>query len=101
MNAPWLRIDLSRRQIEEGAVESIRDECFRWYLAARTPRGAQLLSKAPGARRSNNVATELYCSPAMARICREAIAAYHPVKVRGSLSGEATLLVGSSQESGW
>jgi hypothetical protein len=34
----------------------------------------------------------------MASICRDAIAAYHPVKTKGSPSGEATLMMGSAPE---
>ena len=98
MDAGWVRIDLSPRQMEEGAVKEIRAECFRWYMAARTPFGAQLLSKPPRAERARQVAVELHFSPAMALICRDAIAAYHPVRTKGSPSGETTLLMGSAQE---
>ena len=98
METRWSRIDLSPQQIEEGAVNRIREECFRWYMAARTPSDAQLLSKAPSAPRSKHVAIELYFSPTMARICRDAIAAYHPVKTNGSPSGETTVLMGSAPE---
>jgi hypothetical protein len=98
MDMRWLRIDLSRQQIAEGALSRIQQECFRWYLAARTPPGAQLLSKASDSRRLKDVAMELYFSPAMARICRDAIAGYHPAVASGSLPGAATLLVGSPPE---
>jgi hypothetical protein len=37
---------------------------------------------------------ELHFSPAMALICRDAIAAYHPVAASDSQIGGATLLVG-------
>ena len=98
METRWSRIDLSPQQIEEGAVNRIREECFRWYMAARTPSHAQLLSKVPSAPRAKHVAIELYLSPTMARVCRDAIAAYHPVRTSESPSGEATLLVGSEPE---
>jgi hypothetical protein len=42
---------------------------------------------------------ELYFSPAMALICRDAIAAYHPVVVSDSEIGDATLLVGENSGS--
>jgi hypothetical protein len=99
MDTSWVRIDLSPRQMEEGAVKRIRAECFRWYMAARTPSGAQLLSRPPGAERARQVAVELHFSPRMASICRDAIASYHPVRTKGSPSGEATLLMGSAPES--
>jgi hypothetical protein len=99
MDTSWVRIDLSPRQMEEGAVNRIRAECFRWYMAARTPSGAQLLSRPPGAERATQVAVELHFSPRMASICRDAIASYHPVRTKGSPSGEATLIMGSALES--
>jgi hypothetical protein len=67
-------------------------------MAARTPSGAQLLSRPPRAERARQVAVELHFSPRMASICRDAIAAYHPVKTKGSPSGEATLMMGSAPE---
>ena len=99
MTGPWLRVDLSKQQVEEGAVDRIREECFRWYLAARTPAGAQLFSKPPPAHRSKNMAMELHFSPVMALICRDAIAAYHPVVANNSRIGDATLLVGENSGS--
>jgi hypothetical protein len=86
--------------MEEGAIKQIRAECFRWYMAARTPFGAQLLSKPPKAARASVVAVELHFSPRMASICRDAIAAYHPIRTKGSPSGETTLLMGNAPESG-
>jgi hypothetical protein len=92
----WIRIDLSREQMDEGALVKIREECCRWYLAARTPPGARMLSRAPDVRRQANVSAELYFSPAMAYVCREALASYHPVAATGSPSGRVTLLVGDA-----
>ncbi len=70
-------------------------------MAAQTPEGACLLSRAPSPKGRSRVALELYVSPAMAPICRDAIDAYHPAGVGSSPSGEVTLLVGSLEESGW
>ena len=69
----WLRIDLSQRQLEEGAVGRIREECFRWHRAAQTPEDACLLSRMPDPKRRSRVALELYVSPTMGPICRDAI----------------------------
>jgi hypothetical protein len=98
MNHPWIRIDLSRQQVEAGAVGRIRDECCRWYLAADTPSGAQLFEKRPGPDRPARVATELYFTPTMARICHEAIAAYHPAGTTDCPTGEASLLIGTLEQ---
>jgi hypothetical protein len=98
MSEAWTRVDLSQEQLEQGALARIREECCRWYLAARTPPNAQMVSRAPDARRRDRVSAELYFSPAMARICREAIASYHPVAASGSPAGKVTLLVGSESE---
>ena len=98
MSHPWIRVDLSRRQLEEGAVRRIREECCRWYLAAETPPGAQLFEKRPGSRRPGDVAAELYFTPTMARICHDAITAYHPAGTTDCPGNEARLLVGAPEE---
>lgn len=98
MKHRWIRVDLSMQQVEDGTVDRIREECCRWYLAAETPRGAQLFETRPGSHRPADVAYELYLTPTMARICHDAIAAYHPAGTTDCPTKKAKLTVGSFEE---
>ncbi len=75
----WLKISLTSKQMADGLVGQIQDECFAFFAGAGVPEAAKLLSRTPAPGQRKDVFRELYLSPAMAHLCRTVVAKHFAV----------------------
>ena len=89
----WLKINLTEAQVRNRVEDQINKVCFILAMAQRFPPSAKLLSRKLPPGKGRVVFRELYLSPVMANLAREALAQYLPVTTEEPpAEGTATLM---------
>jgi len=88
----WLKIPLGSDRVKAGTMEAtIAERCAPLWMAAHAPQSAALFASHVRSRKRES---EMFISPAMARICQPVLTELDPIPTTAPARGAVYLLLG-------